>query len=374
MNSSATDPNPLTPQMTAWLREACERDARGLSLTATSNGVRVRIRPAWSVDHVLPAALATSVRAWWLKRAGLDLIDRARPQAGVLRLAPGCVAPEAVAAAVAILPVRDGWRIHVALEREAAPPRTLAQLDASPTVLQQAESLGKLGSGLVIFTGAPGAGRRDVLRACVQSLDQPHRVVLSLAAAQGGFRTDLLRQRPDVVAIGELWRDPERLRAAVELSAAGCLVLGEMPSPDVAAAIDLFAGMCRVHDAGADELPAAVCAVGALGRACACARVDAPTALERERLARHGVAAPSSLRRPVGCDRCTHTGVSGRLFVQERLVLTAAVQEHLRAAHGDAERRTVIRAAGTRSLLQNAVDQVAAGATTLEEVWAAGLG
>ena len=82
------------------------------------------------------------------------------------------------------------------------------------------------------------------------------------------------------------------------------------------------------------------------------------------------LAAPSAtVRRPGGCLRCNGSGYSGRIAVMEMAAsspeLVSAIEKNLPSR----ELETIARAhSGFRPMIENGVDMVAAGITSLEEI------
>ncbi len=74
------------------------------------------------------------------------------------------------------------------------------------------------------------------------------------------------------------------------------------------------------------------------------------------------------LQRGTGCERCGGTGYRGRIGLYELLVMSDAIRHHI-ASGADANviREQAIRE-GMKTLRQDALEKLAAGLTTPEEV------
>jgi type II secretory ATPase GspE/PulE/Tfp pilus assembly ATPase PilB-like protein len=94
--------------------------------------------------------------------------------------------------------------------------------------------------------------------------------------------------------------------------------------------------------------------------------------LPSEALVRLGMdakrAAKVKLFGPVGCDSCFNTGYRGRLGVFELMVMDDELRKlFLREAPAE-QMRTVAVKAGMRTLREDALDKVASGVTSLQEI------
>jgi CheY-like chemotaxis protein len=89
-----------------------------------------------------------------------------------------------------------------------------------------------------------------------------------------------------------------------------------------------------------------------------------PEHLERLRIHEEGY----TFYHGAGCDACGKTGYSGREGVFELLRMTPTVKELVNRRASELDLRKAALSAGTRMLLQDALDKVAQGITTVEEV------
>jgi type II secretory ATPase GspE/PulE/Tfp pilus assembly ATPase PilB-like protein len=137
----------------------------------------------------------------------------------------------------------------------------------------------------------------------------------------------MLRQDPNVIMVGET-RDQETARMAVEASTTGHLVLTSMHTNSALEAV------FRLLDLGVERYAIANSLVGVLHqrlvrKLCSCSEpTDYPPQIV-ERLYRAGAFTSGeqpTLRRAVGCQRCSGTGFKGRVGVTEILVASDAVR------------------------------------------------
>jgi general secretion pathway protein E len=225
----------------------------------------------------------------------------------------------------------------------------------------------------VLVTGPTGSGKTTTLYASmsrletattnIMTVEDPIEYDLSgIGQTQVNERIDMtfaralrsiLRQDPDVIMIGEI-RDLETAQIAVQASLTGHLVLATLHTNDAASAVT------RLTDMGVEPFLLASSLLGVLAQRLV--RQLCPVCKEE----RHEDG--RSVWHPVGCDKCGHSGYTGRRGVYELLVVDDAIRSLIHRNAADAEILATGRAQGMRTLRDDAERWLAAGATSLEEV------
>jgi type II secretory ATPase GspE/PulE/Tfp pilus assembly ATPase PilB-like protein/CheY-like chemotaxis protein len=178
----------------------------------------------------------------------------------------------------------------------------------------------------------------------------------------------LLDRDPDVLHAGEL-RDLATARIALRSAVTGRKVLATVHTPDA------VSGVRRLVDLGLDpgRLGESLDAVVSLRRVralCeACTRPWDPDQDARSREAKLSAAlGVRPARRPMGCPTCAGTGYRGQLPLAEILEVSAELRQLLATSPSDADLLRAARAEGMQSFGELALERVAAGRTTVEEV------
>jgi type II secretory ATPase GspE/PulE/Tfp pilus assembly ATPase PilB-like protein/CheY-like chemotaxis protein len=240
--------------------------------------------------------------------------------------------------------------------------------------------------GLVLVTGPARAGTSSFVYASMHALRKQN--VLSLegrvdinipgvtqirydASAGKSFAEtlqDLLDRDPDVMHAGEI-RDLPTARIALRTAVTGRKVLATVHTPGAISGVRRLLEMGLAPARLAESLHAVISLrlVRKLCPHCARSVESAKDLPPRERkLARMLDLRPP--KRVVGCRACAGTGYFGQAPVAEVLLLTPALRSLLAEGCEDADLELAARMEGMRSLSDVALDRVARGETTVEEV------
>jgi type II secretory ATPase GspE/PulE/Tfp pilus assembly ATPase PilB-like protein len=248
--------------------------------------------------------------------------------------------------------------------------------------------------GLIVLSGPTGSGKTTVLYSCLREITGPQVKTVSVedpieyylpwvnqvavnpsagvtfsAAVKAVFKTD-----PDIIAIGEI-RDLETLTGALQAALTGHLVLTQLHAPTAVRA--LF----RMTDIGVDpfmvtEATRLIVAQRLVRKLCEnCSEQYKPTATELDKMksiARDGGLDWKNLkknfRRPVGCDKCTHTGYRRRDAIVETLRLTPEIARAVSNNDSLEEIKKLAISLGMTTLAADGVRKAASGVTTIDEV------
>src|SRR5208283_3196325 len=180
----------------------------------------------------------------------------------------------------------------------------------------------------------------------------------------------VLRQDPDVIMVGEI-RDRDTAEIAIRASLTGHLVFSTLHTNDAPGAIT------RLVDMGIEPFLVAsaielVIAQRLVRRLCPeCSRSGPVNKVKlRESLAILGCAEAeadliSSLKQPVGCDRCRGTGYRGRIGLFEIFRLNDELHDLVLNRASTQKLAECALAHGMRTLGQSGWEKVKAGHTTL---------
>jgi general secretion pathway protein E len=240
-------------------------------------------------------------------------------------------------------------------------------------------------NGIILVTGPTGSGKTTTLYASLIELNTPDRKVLTvedpieyqldgvnqvqikpqIGLSFAHVLRSMLRHDPDVIMIGEI-RDLETAQIAIQAALTGHLVLSTLHTNNAASTLT------RLLDMGVEDylLPSTLNGIVAqrlVRRLCEhCREAYSPLP---ELLAQLGLEGRQlQFWRPTGCAACAQTGYSGRVSINETLIMTDLIRRQIlqHAEANELQRAAVV--AGMRPMLQDGIAKVAAGVTSVEEV------
>lgn len=306
---------------------------------------------------------------------------------------------EPVDVRVSILPVTEGENAVLRLLSEQSRRFSLTDLGLGPVDLEKVKRAIDNPHGMILVTGPTGSGKTTTVYAVVKILntrdvhiatieDPVEYDIEGVSQIQvnpkanltfaNGLRS-IVRQDPDIIVVGEI-RDEETASIAVNSAMTGHLVLSTLHANDAATTLP------RLLDMGIEPFLVAstvnvVIAQRLVRKVCDRCRVStAPTEEMKKVITRepelkalfkqrgYATLAKLTFYHGEGCEVCSHTGYQGRIGIFEVLELSEEVKSLvvLRAPAGE-----IVKAArkkGMTTMLEDGLDKVLSGATTLDEV------
>jgi general secretion pathway protein E len=383
----SADEAPVTQLVNLILLEAVKARASDIHFEPFEEQLRVRYR----IDGVLyeqaspPKHLERALVSRMKVMARLDIAEKRLPQDGTARVRVG---EREIDIRVSTIPVAEGERVVLRLLNRESSVLPLTALGMAAAMQHAFEALLREANGLLIVCGPTGSGKTTTLYSAIRQLDTRGRNVLTIEdpieyqlkdigqmqvkpkiglTFASGLR-HILRQDPDVILVGET-RDQETAEIAVRAALTGHLVFTTLHTNDAPGA------MIRMMDMGVEPylLSAAVRGVLAqrlVRRLCpACRRPVKAT--ERDRLL-FGAAGMrlegATVYLPGECPLCL-AGYRGRIGIFDLLVVDETTQDIVRGGAGVAQKiRALPGRAGHRGMVDDALDKVLSGDTSLAEV------
>ncbi len=374
---------PVVKMCNLVIRDAIKASASDVHIEATLNAVQVRFR----VDGVLrdymqiPKWLQNAVVSRLKILAKLDIAERRLPQDGRIKVQ---FQNRSVDMRISTLPTHFGEKVVMRILGSTSIP-TIRDLGFTEQHLTVIESSLAQPQGLILVTGPTGSGKSTTLYAMLErrkssevnivTVEDPIEYqVQGINQVQVNTKTGLtfasclrsiLRQDPDIILIGEI-RDRETAEIAFHSAMTGHLVLTTLHTNSSLATI------ARLLDLGIDPVNitdsiSIILAQRLARRTCLhCKEEYTPASklLERLRMEEPG----TRFYRGRGCTQCGQTGYAGRVAIVELLRITPSVKDLIHKKAPEQELRKAAGLAGTRFLLEDAMDKVRQGITTIEEV------
>lgn len=365
------------------------QQASDVHLTSQADGtyVAVRVDGNLTPQGKLPADLGTRLVNHVKVLASLDLGERRRPQDGSLAIR---IDDRPIDLRIAIFPTHHGEDAAVRLLDRSTALLQIEQLGVLPEQMRELENLLASPSGLILVTGATGAGKTTTLYALLNHLARDDRKIVTVEnpieydlpkinQSQVNYRIgvdyatlvrSVLRQDPNVIMIGEV-RDAETADAVVRAANSGRLVFATTHAVHAAAAVEsLIALGAHPHFVGRSFR--GVIAQTLVRKLCPYCGVrieetsDEQLFEDVKKLLRPGEHPALSMGR--GCPHCRHTGYHGRLGVFEVLNANDKTRDLIarrgtaRRIYAEAQRQGLITIAQAGKLA------ALRGLTTVEEL------
>jgi len=378
------DDSPVIRLINALLLEAVKEGASDVHVETQEKRVVVRFR----VDGVLRdkleprRELAPLLVSRIKVMAKLDIAEKRVPQDGRVTLRIG---GHDVDARVSTIPTQHGERVVMRLLEKGSLKLDMEALGMSARDRAVFARLLERPHGMLLVTGPTGSGKTTSLYAALQRLNDRKRNIMTVedpieyelpgvAQTQVNARTGMtfarglraiLRQDPDVIMVGEI-RDQETAEVAVRSAMTGHFVLSTLHTNSAVGSVT------RLIDMGVERYLLAPMLVGVAAqrlvrRLCpACRREDVASDADAALLG-GALKAGDPVWRVVGCEACHGDGYRGRAGLYEVVAIDDAFQAMIHDGASEAEIEAHARRENP-SLLDDGVDKVRAGVTTVEEV------
>ncbi|MBF0409847.1 MAG: Flp pilus assembly complex ATPase component TadA [Candidatus Riflebacteria bacterium] len=282
----------------------------------------------------------------------------------------------------ATIPCTSGENIVIRVLNHGNEFSGLTELGYSQDSIEKVSSLIMKNHGLILVAGQTGSGKTTTLYSILRMLNKEEDKIITLEdpvemnipmvnQIQVNTKIDLtfanglraiLRMDPDIIMIGEI-RDPETARLAVNASLTGHLVFSTIhtgTAPEVPV---------RLQEMGVESYLTANTLLAAISQRLL--RLNCPTCTEKEKISEIALKKiridfPSF--RGKGCPACNRTGYRGRTCVEEIMISDSAIKKEILKNSEASVIEEAAKKCGMQTLLENGIQKVKTGLTSLEEL------
>lgn len=346
-SSDSTDDNdvegsPIVRIVNNLIMEAYKRNASDIHIEPEANYTRVRLRIDGDLvkyinfDNDMHSLISTRIKII----SGLNIAEKRIPQDGSFQFNYEF---KKIDIRVSTLPTPHGENIVLRLlGADQNIEYSLSGLGLSPKTLEIIEKAIKVPHGIILVTGPTGSGKTTTLYSILSKLAVPSKAIktvedpierkfegitqvqvnqkagLTFAA---GLRS-ILRQDPDIIMIGEI-RDGETAEIAIRAAITGHLVLSTIHTNDA------LSSVVRLVDMGIEPFKVGsslVCVIAQrlIKKNCIHCKEQVELSPTEKRLLRVDY---DHVYKGRGCDKCNHTGYSGRLAAFEIVLVDQKLEE-----------------------------------------------
>lgn len=380
---------PIVKFVNLIISQATSDRASDIHVEPTEHDLRIRFRIDGVLHEVMhaPKAIQAGVISRLKVMADINIAERRIPQDGRISVK---VNGKPIDLRVATLPTVYGEKVVMRILDKG---QALLSLDDSgflPDVLTRYEVSYRKPYGTIMVTGPTGSGKSTTLYATLNVVNDPSRNIitvedpveyrlpginqiqinskagLSFAAAL----RSILRADPDIVLVGEI-RDKETATIAIEAALTGHLVLTTLHTNDAAST------PLRLVEMGVEPFlvtSALDCVLAQRLARRLCPKCAEPYQPSESELVEAGWPMDSTpewptLYRAVGCAACGRTGYKGRFALHEVLTMTEDIERLIIERKSTEDVKKVAVMQGMVPLRGDGFRKVAAGLTSLEEVF-----
>jgi type II secretory ATPase GspE/PulE/Tfp pilus assembly ATPase PilB-like protein/FixJ family two-component response regulator/RNA polymerase subunit RPABC4/transcription elongation factor Spt4 len=377
---------PVIRIVNAIISEAIRYGASDIHIEAKTkySVIRYRIDGMLHAKIKIPSDLHAAVISRLKILAKMDIAERRRPQDGRITVKSGT---RIVDLRVSSLPTISGEKIVMRILDKSSAIKRLEELGVLPDDLTKIGIISKKPQGVIIATGPTGSGKTTMLYSLLAAMMNPSKNFETIEEPVEYFLEEAnqvaihekiglsfaqvlratMRQDPDVILVGEV-RDFETADTAFKAALTGHMVLTSLHTNSAIASIT------RLIDMGIKPYILASALEGIIAqrlvrRVCENCREAVVPDLDQSALLR----IPDGffngrVWQGAGCSRCNNTGYKGRLGIYEIFLMTDEYRQLIGTSYKESEILTIAHANGMRSLLEDGLEKVRQGLTTMEEV------
>lgn len=387
----ASEDLPVVKILDTIMEYAVAQRASDVHIETQEDDVIVRFRVDGDLRDIvrLPEKVEEPLIARIKILSNLKLDERRIPQDGRYKIN---VNSEVIALRVSIIPGFYGENVVMRLLRESARASSLEELGLMGNNLELVKNAIEAPNGMILVTGPTGSGKTTTLYSVLTilntidvkicTIEDPveygvNRVTQIQVNPKAGMDfaaglRALLRHDPDIIMVGEI-RDKETAEIAVHSALTGHLVLSTLHTNDAASALP------RLVDMGVEGYLAAstlnlVIAQRLIRKICSvCIKEYKPDAAVMAKLVNEHHIDPSKQKfyKGEGCPECHGSGFLGRIGIYEVLPVTEKIRTLVSKKVASDEILKVAKEEGMITMMQDGLNKVSAGLTTIEQVFQA---
>ena len=376
---------PIVEIVNEILVDSSKRGASDIHFDPQENFMKVRIRidgelhDYCEVPNAVKKNLTTRVKII----AGMNITESRLPQDGAIKATLQDIDLDL---RVSVLPVSNGEKIVIRILDYTKSLSGLEQLDFSEDNFKKVLYMIGVPNGIILVTGATGSGKSTTVYSVLQRLN---RVDTNLITVEDPIEMDIeginqvqvnaeigltfasalrsiLRQDPNIIMIGEI-RDTETAKIAVRASITGHLVLSTIHTNNSLNTIE------RLLDMDVERYLLSSALTGIISQKLArrlcpkCKALRKTNEYEKKLFKTVLNKDVDEVYSAVGCEECGN-GYSGRIAIHEVLVINQQIRDALSSGMKKEDLRTLVYSSDIHSLLQDSLEKVIAGHSTVEEM------
>lgn len=376
---------PVVEIVNEILVDSAKRGASDIHFDPQEDFTKVRIRIDGNlIDYSeIPVNITKNLVTRIKIISGMNITESRLPQDGAIKATLEDIDLDL---RVSALPTNKGEKIVIRILDYSLSLAGIESLGFSQENYKKVVKMISEPNGIILVTGATGSGKSTTVYSILQRLNKEETNIISVedpiemdiegvnqiqTNSEIGltFATALrsiLRQDPNIIMIGEI-RDTETAKIAVRASITGHLVLSTLHTNNSLNTIE------RLLDMEVERYLLATALTGIISqklarKLCPHCRKKRPTnTYEKNMFMQVLHKEVNEIYVAEGCEEC-HNGYSGRIAIQEVLLINQAIKDAISSNIRKDRLRALVYNGRITTLLQDGMQKVLLGLTTLEEL------
>lgn len=387
-NSSEENQAPVVRLVRAILMGAINANTSDIHLEPHIPEMRVRYRVDGELQAVMtiPNHIEEAIVARIKVMADMDTTETRRPQDGRVTVEEGGTR---VNFRVSTIPTVGGEKVVMRLLDEGNKTFDLSNLGLCNRDLKTVQKLIDKPHGMIVVTGPTGSGKSTTMYSILSRLNKVSRNIVTVEDPVEyrlpginqvtsdndhgmGFANAMkyiMRQDPDIIMLGEI-RDQETAQMAVQAALTGHLLISTLHTNDA------IGSVARLNDLGIDSFKVGGALLGSIAQRLLrriCPECKEPCKVNKKLLKalqkETEISSDTIFFQGRGCKKCLGTGYFGRLPIYEIMVVSPDLADAIERNIPASKLKEIAHSEGMVELSIAGLEQVAAGLTTLEEVF-----
>ena len=365
--------------------DASKRGASDIHFDPLENFMKIRIR----IDGLLHdyAEVPNTIKKNLITRikiiSGMNITESRLPQDGAIKATLQGVNLDL---RVSCIPTSEGEKIVIRILDYSMSLAGLESLGFSEENYKKVLQMINIPNGIILITGATGSGKSTTVYSMLQRLNNEETNIITvedpiemnieginqiqtnseIGLTFSNALRSILRQDPNVIMIGEI-RDTETAKIAVRASITGHLVLSTLHTNDSLNTIERLLDMDVERYLLASSLEGIISQKLAR-RLCPHCRHLRPTNQYEKLLFKNVLNKDvNEVYTADGCEKCGN-GYSGRIAIHEVLLMSQEIKDAISEGIKREELRELVYNTDVTSLLQDGLQKILQGLTSLEEL------
>lgn len=365
--------------------DASKRGASDIHFDPLENFMKIRIR----IDGLLHdyAEVPNTIKKNLITRikiiSGMNITESRLPQDGAIKATLQGVNLDL---RVSCIPTSEGEKIVIRILDYSMSLAGLESLGFSEENYKKVLQMINIPNGIILITGATGSGKSTTVYSMLQRLNNEETNIITvedpiemnieginqiqtnseIGLTFSNALRSILRQDPNVIMIGEI-RDTETAKIAVRSSITGHLVLSTLHTNDSLNTIERLLDMDVERYLLASSLEGIISQKLAR-RLCPHCRHLRPTNQYEKLLFKNVLNKDvNEVYTADGCEKCGN-GYSGRIAIHEVLLMSQEIKDAISEGIKREELRELVYNTDVTSLLQDGLQKILQGLTSLEEL------